>query len=136
MSVCIELVYCKGVVMENINDKILDILLTDRTLNRKFFDKDYAENIKARYEKTKEEKQKRTKSKAEVFTPSWICNKQINMIDNKWLQYENAFNFEDNKSWHINTDKIDFSECGKDYLDYLRSTRLEVSCGEAPYGKW
>ena len=38
--------------------------------------------IRPRTEKTKKEQQTRIKDKAEVFTPSWVCNKQNNLVDN------------------------------------------------------
>lgn len=41
--------------------------------------------IKPRVEKTKQEQLTRVRDKAEVFTPSWICNKQNNLIDNAWF---------------------------------------------------
>lgn len=44
--------------------------------------------------KTKQEQTQRTKEKAEVFTPSWICNKQNNLIDTAWFGRENVFNTE------------------------------------------
>lgn len=37
--------------------------------------------IRPRVEKAVVEQKKRTKGKAEVFTPSWICNTQNNLID-------------------------------------------------------
>ena len=41
----------------------------------------YGGIIKPRVEKSKEEQQQRVRQKAEVFTPSWICNAQNNLID-------------------------------------------------------
>jgi hypothetical protein len=73
----------------------------------------------------------RSKSYAEVFTPLWTCNHQINLIDNKWFGRENLFNFENGKSWICNTTKIKFNE--KNWEDYVNDKRLEISCGEAPY---
>lgn len=40
--------------------------------------------IQPRVTKNKNEQLSRTKGKAEVFTPSWICNVQNNLIDNEW----------------------------------------------------
>ena len=31
---------------------------------------------------------------AEVFTPSWICNAQNNLIDNAWFERKDVFNKE------------------------------------------
>ena len=44
--------------------------------------------IKLRVEKTKQEQLSRVRDKAEVFTPSWICNKQNNLVDNAWFGRE------------------------------------------------
>ncbi|MGL6120951.1 MAG: restriction endonuclease subunit M [Fusobacteriaceae bacterium] len=88
--------------------------------------------IKPRIEKNKEQQQQRSKEKAEVFTPSWVCNKQNNLIDNAWFQRENIFNIENEKSWKINLEKIEFPK-EKNWKDYIKLNRLEIACGEAPY---
>lgn len=77
----------------------------------------------------------RTKAMAEVFTPSWICNAQNNLIDDVWFGRKGVFNEQDDAghSWKTNPDKIDFAGTGKTWLDYVVDTRLEITCGEAPY---
>jgi len=79
----------------------------------------------------------RSKEMAEVFTPSWICNTQNNLIDHAWFGRNNVFNSEiplDNGTykWEVVEDKITFPK-GKTWKDYVRDTRLEMACGEAPY---
>mgnify|MGYP001184282839 CR=1 FL=1 len=76
----------------------------------------------------------RVKNMAEVFTPSWICNAQNNLIDNAWFEQKNVFNIElpDEKKWKTNKVKIEFPK-NKTWKDYVIDTRLEISCGEAPY---
>jgi hypothetical protein len=74
---------------------------------------------------------------AEVFTPLWICNAQINLIDDAWFGRKNVFNTEIlNKeglhSWKTNPKKITFPD-DKTWKQYVRDTRLEITCGEAPY---
>lgn len=64
--------------------------------------------IKSRADKEKTIQLLRSKEKAEVFTPSWICNKQNNLIDNAWFEQENIFNTETEKGWIVNNDKIIF----------------------------
>ena len=93
--------------------------------------------IKPRTEKSKKERQQRIKNKAEVFTPSWVCNKQNNLVDNAWFGRENVFNTEvDNPdgyhSWIVNEDPIIFPE-GKTWMEYVKNNCLEITCGEAPY---
>lgn len=90
--------------------------------------------IKPRTEKTKTEQQSRIKDKAEVFTPSWVCNKQNNLIDNAWFGRENVFNTEHEKTWITTKGKIEFPGTdGKGWEDYVTANRLEITCGEGPY---
>ena len=79
----------------------------------------------------------RSKEMAEVFTPSWICNAQNNLVDNSWFGKENIFNTEiilenGTKTWETTKNKIIFQK-DKTWKDYITDTRLEISCGEAPY---
>ena len=71
---------------------------------------------------------------AEVFTPSWVCNAQNNLVDEAWFGRKDVFNVEDtaNHTWKANTDKIEYPK-GKTWKDYVRATRMEMTCGEAPY---
>lgn len=88
--------------------------------------------IKSRVAKAIEEQAKRTKDKAEVFTPSWVCNEQNNLIDEAWFGRKNVFNFSNNQTWIANTEVISFPK-EKDWKKYVDAKRLEISCGEAPY---
>lgn len=134
---------------ENILDgDILNVLLKDRTTGKNIiwatdnygFSPDEEikiENlhlIKPRLEKSKEEQQKRTKGKAEVFTPSWICNDMNNNLTEEWFGRKNVFNVSTGRGWKTNNEKISFP-CveGKNWLDYVRSTVLEITCGEGPF---
>ena len=102
---------------------VLKILLIDRTTKRniiwgtddyKPLGKEYNEHypilfelitgensdvIQPRILKTIESQGNRTKGKAEVFTPSWVCNAQNNLVDNAWFDGENIFNKETEKGW-------------------------------------
>lgn len=90
--------------------------------------------IKPRIEKSKKEQLDRVRWKAEVFTPSWICNKQNNLVDNSWFGAENVFNTEIEKNWIATTAPITFpTPTGKSWKDYIDDVRLEITCGEAPY---
>lgn len=66
--------------------------------------------IMPRVLKSKERQFDRSKDMAEVFTPSWVCNAQNNLIDDAWSA-------SGEKSWQ----------------DYVCATCLEITCGEAPY---
>lgn len=67
----------------------------------------HGELIKPRAEKSLDEQKSRTKKKAEVFTPTWIC-KRMN-------------------------DDIDKSSKTKTWKEYVDSRVLEITCGEAPF---
>ncbi len=86
--------------------------------------------IRPRYMKSVSEKRNRSREVAEVFTPSWIVNKQNNLVDEQWIGRKDVFNIEEGNTW-IPTDHIDMGD--RRWEDYVKSTRLEVSCGEAPY---
>lgn len=90
--------------------------------------------IKPRSEKSKKEQADRVRKKAEVFTPSWICNKQNNLVDNAWFGTDFVFNEEIEKNWNATTNPIVFpTATGKSWQDYINDVRLEITCGEAPY---
>ena len=88
--------------------------------------------IRPRIVKSKKEQSMRVKSKAEVFTPSWICNSQNNLVDETWFGVKNVFNTEMDKLWKTNPEKIVFPQ-GKTWQEYVRLKRMEITCGEAPY---
>ncbi len=89
-------------------------------------------DIQPRIYKTSAEQVRRTRKKAEVFTPAWIVNKMINYCDAEWFGHENVFNFESPTAWITNIKPAEFPE-GKDWKTYVDSRRLEITCGEAPY---
>lgn len=87
--------------------------------------------------KSREQQQQRSREMAEVFTPSWICNKQNNLVDTAWFGRNNVFNTEvdgpdGTHHWIPSEGKIAFPE-GKTWNDYIADTRMEITCGEAPY---
>ena len=92
-------------------------------------------DIQPRVLKTLEAQKNRTKFKAEVFTPSWVCNQMNNYCDDDWFGRKNVFNTEnDDHTWTATTGKIWFPDTKKKtWQDYVDSRRLEITCGEAPY---
>lgn len=93
-----------------------------------------SELIQPRATKEMQHQNNRTKEKAEVFTPSWVCNKQNNLIDREWFGRADIFNIENEETWETIEEKIFFSEIkGKNWMDYIDARRMEISCGEAPY---
>ena len=90
--------------------------------------------IKPRIAKEQEHQSKRTKSRAEVFTPSWLCNQMNNDIDATWFSRRDVFNIEDNQAWHTSQGPISFPQKrGYGWHAYVESPRLEITCGEAPF---
>lgn len=137
--------------------ELLDILLYDRTTNHNIIwatddyqekgegftrtdhitaatitGKIYSATIRPRSIKPIEQQKSRARSKAEVFTPSWLCNKQNNLLDEVFFERECVFNMESEKSWTTVEEKVFFPE-GKNWKDYVLNPVLEISCGEAPY---
>lgn len=90
--------------------------------------------LKPRVLRSLDEKNLRTKDKAEVFTPSWVCNEQNNLVDEAWFERKDVFNTVDskNQTWKATDEKIGFPK-GKTWKKYVDAKRLEISCGEAPY---
>lgn len=90
--------------------------------------------IRPRVLKSKTEQTDRSKEMAEVFTPSWVCNAQNNLIDEAWFGRKDVFNVEDSQhhTWQTNPELITFPE-GKTWHNYVRAVRWEFTCGEAPY---
>ena len=47
--------------------------------------------IQPRVAKSEEERKKRARKMAEVFTPSWVCNDMNNSVDAKWFKRKIVF---------------------------------------------
>ena len=88
--------------------------------------------IQPRICKALEQQAIRTKNKAEVFTPSWICNRMNNFCDEEWFGEKNIFNSENGTKWTANPEKIRFPE-KKTWQKYVDLRFLEITCGECPY---
>lgn len=93
--------------------------------------------IMPRVLKSRDTQTARSRGMAEVFTPSWICNAQNNLIDEAWFGRKDVFNIEytDERGchcWKSKDGNIVFPE-GKTWKNYVSDNRLEITCGEAPY---
>ena len=157
---CADIIYGIDILEESIRTldaELLDILLFDRTTRKSILwatddyvslgigfetfseitsdliTGRYATLIQPRTAKPKSAQVGRTRDKAEVFTPSWICNKQNNLIDTQWFGRTGVFNVEAGTSWTTSSETISFHDAKKDWKKYVDAQRLEVSCGEAPY---
>lgn len=135
---------------------LLDLLLQDKSTKRNiiwatdtyeevdhgFSDKEqidrrlllqHADVIKPRIQKSLEAQAARTRKKAEVFTPAWLCNLMNNYCDEEWFGRKNVFNIEkDDHTWEVVEEPIEFPK-RKKWKHYVDSRRLEITCGEAPY---
>ena len=69
--------------------------------------------IRARASKNRDDQVALTRAHAEVFTPFWIVKKMVDWADDAWYEQHEASPY----LWR----------------DYVRSPRLEITCGEAPY---
>lgn len=88
--------------------------------------------VQPRVQKSVEQQQKRTRTKAEVFTPAWLCNKMNNLCDEEWFCKADVFNTEVDRDWQTNPEKIEFPD-SKNWQNYVDLRKLEITCGEAPY---
>lgn len=84
--------------------------------------------IKTRARKEFEQQNQRTRKRAEVFTPMWICRMMNDKLDEEWFGYPDVF-FKADKP----TEEVRFFEKKRTWQDYVDSRRLEITCGEAPY---
>ena len=139
-----------------LNNQLLAVLLKDRTTNANlvwatsnyagkgsgFLENDFitipkitgknGNIIKPRIEKSKAIQQTRIKENAEVFTPSWVCNRQNNLVDAAWFGSATVFNKDTDTGWKTIKRAIAFKN-PKTWQAYVRLTRMEITCGEAPY---
>lgn len=88
--------------------------------------------IQPRVAKSAEEQTKRTRDKAEVFTPTWIVNEQNNLVDDAWFGRSGVFSKSEGNTWKAVHRRVRFPK-GRTWQQYVDSKRLEISCGEAPY---
>lgn len=94
--------------------------------------------IKPRIQKSLEAQQARTRKKAEVFTPAWLCNMMNNYCDEVWFGRKNVFNREnEDHTWSVIEEPVEFPQQKYRKIPlwqrYIDLRRLEITCGEAPY---
>ena len=64
--------------------------------------------LQPRISKTLEAQQARTRKRAEVMTPVWLCNKMNNYLDEQWFGRKDVFNHEnEDHTWSVTEGKID-----------------------------
>ena len=72
---------------------------------------DYS-GLLARVFKDHDQKRDRTRTRAEVFTPSWVCNEQNNLVDEQWFGGTQPFNEISGTEWKAKEGPILFAEKG------------------------
>lgn len=103
-----------------------DQITINRLLGFRSFD------LQPRVLKAQAEQSERTRKKAEVFTPIWICNFMNNHCDEVWFGKANVFNKQSGESWKPVERNIPFKK-PEEWQAYVLSRRLEITCGEAPF---
>lgn len=93
---------------------------------------EHGDVIMPRVMKTRDEQQRRVKQMAEVFTPAWLVNKMNNAADEVWFGRQNVFNVPTEEGWRPTEAPVMMPK-GKSWHDYVLATRLEITCGEAPF---
>lgn len=93
---------------------------------------EHGDVIMPRVMKTRDEQQRRVKQMAEVFTPAWLVNKMNNAADEVWFGRQNVFNVPTEEGWKPTEEPVMMPK-GKSWHDYVLATRLEITCGEAPF---
>ena len=88
--------------------------------------------LQPRIRKAAAQQQERTQKHAEVFTPAWVCNLMNNFCDEEWFGKKDVFNQRSDNTWITAEEPVAFPE-GKTWKDYVKATRLEITCGEAPF---
>ena len=133
------------------SERIWDILLHDRTTSKPILwatsdyqdiESSYASDkpillkqitgkndslIQPRVNKTRETQRQRSKDKAEIFTPTWVCRTQNDLIDDAWFGRENALGRGED-GIILDYASILFPE-GKTWKDYVTDPRLEKCLG-------
>ncbi|WP_028909061.1 Eco57I restriction-modification methylase domain-containing protein [Prevotella sp. AGR2160] len=125
-------------------DGLLDVLLLDRTTRKHIFwatdsyadygagyqwhdaitaeaiTGDHGNLIMPRALKSRDEQQRRSRQMAEVFTPAWIVAEMNDVIDEEW-------------SGEAEPNTAVAADADRRWQDYVVATRLEITCGEAPF---
>ena len=122
--------------INNLDRSLLATLLFDRTSRKnilwgtddyKDLDNEYAagnpitealitgshsKSIQPRVFKDHDQKRDPTRTRAEVFTPSWVCNEQNNLVDEQWFGGTQPFNEISGTEWKAKEGPILFAEKG------------------------
>ena len=116
---------------------------SDRGVGYTFFDNitikaitgEHNDVIMPRIAKDKDKKKERKRKMAEVFTPSWLCNRMLDDVDARLFGRNDVFNTKSNmdKEWQ----PVEYPVCregdGISWDAYVKKTVMEITCGEGPF---
>lgn len=73
----------------------------------------------------------RTRAKAEVFTPSWLCKQMVDQLDDAFFNEEPAIFGSETSG--LTGERMKTLGEGKLWQRYIDNRLLEITCGEAPF---
>ena len=133
---------------------VLETLLVDRTTRKNIIwaDREYIELgagyepydeitpakisdrrvIEPRVVKSIDQQAWRTKEKAEVFTPSWLCKQMVDCMDDAFFGGEPS-GFVDGASTGLTEARMKLLVVNDLWRKYVDNRLLEITCGEAPF---
>ena len=83
--------------------------------------------IQTRAQKAAEQQSARTRRRAEVYTPLWVCRAMCDNLDAVWFRRKDGFNRVDPATGRVRFPK------NRTWTAYVKSTRMEITCGEGPF---
>lgn len=89
-------------------------------------------DIRPRVLKNAEEQVLRTRKRAEVFTPAWVCCMMNNHADTVWFGRNDVFGVLNDTEWIPSAEPVRMPK-RKRWQTYVDARRFEITCGEAPY---
>lgn len=88
--------------------------------------------VRIRAQKASSDCEERTRGKAEVFTPSWICCLMNNALDEIRLGQKEVLFAQEDQAWQPTPEFVKFGRASS-WQNYVKARCLEITCGEAPF---
>lgn len=95
------------------------------------------DELRPKWQMQADSKSARSSGTNEVFTPAWVCNRQLNLIDEARYQRQHLFNtpvknLAGEQTWLPNPNFYSMLDVGQ-WEEFLSSPALEMCCGEGAY---
>ncbi len=141
-------------VFRRYGHQIVRTLLVDRTTNKNIIwaDREYEQLgegydpydeitlekildkrvIEPRVVKSIDQQAWRTKEKAEVFTPSWLCKQMVDCLDDAFFGDEPSGSI-DGVAAGLTDERLALLALDNRWQKYVDNRLLEITCGEAPF---